>query len=95
MIRRDIEEIKKLLGLILKSQSGGGGEFITLDQLNEILQEANYEKGDNKVQSIDEDGSEDEYPSTAAIAALAETWTFTLEDNTQVQKRVLCLPLQM
>ena len=94
MIRRDIEEIKKLLGLILKSQSGGG-EFITLDQLNEILQEANYETGDNKVQSIDEDGSEDEYPSTAAIAALAETWTFTLEDNTQVQKRVLCLPLQM
>lgn len=94
MIRKDIEEIKKLLGLILKGQSGGG-EFITLDQLNEILQEANYETGNNKVQSIDEDGSEDEYPSTAAIAALAETWTFTLEDNTQVQKRVLCLPLQM
>lgn len=94
MIRKDIEEIKKLLGLILKSQSGGG-QFITLDQLNEILQEANYETGDNKVQSIDGDGSEDEYPSTAAIAALAQTWTFTLEDNTQVQKRVLCLPLQM
>lgn len=93
MIRRDIEEIKKLLGLIVKGQSGG--EFITLDQLNEILREANYETGNNKVQSIDEDGSEDEYPSTAAIAALAETWTFTLEDNTQVQKRVLCLPLQM
>lgn len=95
MIRKDIEEIKKLLGLILKGQSGGGGEFITLDQLNEILREANYETGNNKVQSIGEDGSEDEYPSTAAIAALAETWTFTLEDNTQVQKRVLCLPLQM
>ena len=90
LTERDVIEIKKLLNQFVKNSQG----FITLDQLNEILQNAGYEVTSNKSQSVNENSTSDEYPSGAAIASLAETWTFTLDDNTQVTKKVLCLTLQ-
>lgn len=91
-IEREIIEIKKLLNKIAKNKSGS---FITLEQLREILQENGYESSENKVQDLNSNSTSDSYPSGAAIAALAETWTFTLDDNTQITKQVLCLPLQI
>lgn len=35
-----------------------------------------------------------DYYSKEELESLAETWTFTLDDNTQVTKKVLCLTLQ-
>lgn len=32
-----------------------------------------------------------DYYSKEELESLAETWTFTLDDNTQVTKRVVCL----
>lgn len=32
-----------------------------------------------------------DYYSKEELEGLAETWTFTLDDNTQVTKRVVCL----